>query len=194
MQLDVEDIFAGVFSSILGRWLLFIVAVWIGCWVGLTGLVAGSYSWGGRLDIEEVIERLALAPTLLLSLWGVLNVPFLLFSFIYFIRSESVGYKAWGIVIGVESLTVMAGWARYKSGGGWELLVAWLAWLVVLVMVETGVWLIAQMVRNRWARQLDALRSENAQRNAAAEAERRGPVIPGKQDLADDRLISEEVR
>jgi hypothetical protein len=187
MQLDVEDIFAGVFGSILGRWFLFVVAVWIGCWVGVVGLLAGNYFGGASPSPGNLIGFLLFAPTLLLSLWGVANVPFLLFSFIYFIRSESIGYKAWGIVIAVESLTVMAGWAKEPFGGSLAHLVPWLAWLVGLVMAETGVWLIAQVARNRWVRQLEELKAENAQRNAETRAAR-------EQDYIDDRLKSEEAR
>ena len=174
MQLDVEDVFAGVFGSMLGRALCFVLAVWTGCLIGAAGLTVGGIAAAGRFPPAALRGYLGHAPLLLVSMWGVLNVPFLLFSFIYFIRSELLGWRAWGWVIALQSLTVMAGWAKSELHGGLPLAAGWLAWLVLLVMVEAGVWLVFQMARNRWARQLAELRAENARRSAEREAEQSG--------------------
>ena len=45
-----------------------------------------------------------------------------------------------------------------------------IAWLVVLTMVETGIWLTRQMRMNRWAHQMAALSAENSMRRAEREA------------------------
>ncbi len=53
----------------------------------------------------------------------------------------------------------------------WPITMAWLAWLVLLGMVETGVWLIRQMLTNRWAHELAVLNMENARRRAERDAD-----------------------
>lgn len=47
VNVDIEDILAGIFGSMLGRILLFMLAVWLGCSIGVTALVAGSMVQGG---------------------------------------------------------------------------------------------------------------------------------------------------
>jgi hypothetical protein len=49
-------------------------------------------------------------------------------------------------------------------------LVAWSVWLVLRVMVETGICLTRQMRMSRRARQMAALSAENAMRRAEREA------------------------
>lgn len=93
-----------------------------------------------------------------------------MFAFLYFVRSESAGHRAWGIIVGVESLMVMLGWCKYPIQSGWPIASAWFTWALILAMVETGVWLLHQHQVNTWAREMGMLRSEIAQRRAENEA------------------------
>ena len=65
--------------------------------------------------------------------------------------------------MGFESLFVMLGW-----GLGFhdmkDTTLAWSCWLVLLVMVETGIWLDRQMRTNRWARGLKRQRRRSTSR------------------------------
>ena len=172
MELDVEDIFAAAVGSVIGRFILFMIAVWVGCTVGGAGIVAGSIAedWGWPAD---TIRWLWAAPLLLFSSWALLNVPFLIYWLMRFVRSEGDGYVAWGVVIAVESLVVMLGWLRDFVHGWLPLTVAWIFWFVVLVMAGTGLWMIRQHCINCWARELGMLRAANAQKLAEQEAEER---------------------
>jgi hypothetical protein len=170
MNIDVEDVFAGVFGSILGRSILFVLAVWLGCAIGAAGLIVGMMVLERSIMLHQ-LHYLWASPLLIFSMWGLLNIPFLLFSFIYFIRSENAGYRAWGIIVGVESLLVMAGWAGDFAKEWLPITAAWLTWALILAMVETGVWLIYQAGVNSWARDIGALRAANAQRRALRESE-----------------------
>ncbi len=59
MELDIEDVVAGAVGSVLGRFVLFLVAVWLGCSVGVLGIIAGMMveegAWmiGGRIRMED---------------------------------------------------------------------------------------------------------------------------------------------
>lgn len=66
---------------------------------------------------------------------------------------------------------VVAAWAS-DLDSMLPITIAWISWLVLLVMLETGVWLIRQMLTNRWARQLAMLNMENSRTNAEREANR----------------------
>jgi hypothetical protein len=195
MNLDIEDVFAGVFGSILGRALLFLLAVWLGCSIGAAGSIVGAMLLE-RAFLIEGLHLLWASPILIFSVWGLLNIPFLLFAFIYFIRSEDAGFRAWGIIVGVESLMVMAGWASYFAREWLPITAAWLTWALLLTMVETGVWLIYQAGVNAWARDIGTLRAANAQRRAQRESEEDDRIhhsenVVAPSDLADSPLLAD---
>ncbi|MES2921320.1 MAG: hypothetical protein V4819_07230 [Verrucomicrobiota bacterium] len=179
MQLDIEDILANAFGRIVRQCLLFASAVWIGSMVGGLALVIGigGHSWH---DALMNLNRVWASPLLLGTAWMVPNIIPLLGGLGYFVVSESAGFKAWGVVAALESFFVMAGWAM-ELKDPISIAIAWGAWLVLLVMLETGVWLIWQMLRNRWARQLALLEMENARRRAELEARQR-EVIDREKD------------
>ena len=171
MQIDIEDILASTFGRILSQCLLFASAVWIGSMVGGLALVAGisAISWhDGLTNLSGVWA----SPVLLGSQWLVLNSVILLGGLGYFVVSENAGFAAWGVVAGLESLFVLLGWSMDLKSPV-SIAVCWIAWLVLLVMMETGVRLIWQMLRNRWARELAMLEMENARRRAEFEERQR---------------------
>ena len=77
------------------------------------------------------------------------------------------------MVIAVESLVVMLSWVKSFVNGWPAMGVAWATWLVLLVMVGTGIWLVRQHLINLWARDMAMLRAANAQKRAEREAEER---------------------
>lgn len=176
VHLDIEDVFAGAVGSVFGKFILFVVAVWLGCSVGAAGMAVGAMVDAGTWRHLNGFWIWA-SPLLLFSIWALLNIPFLLFFLIRFIRDEGDGFLAWGIVIGVESLVVMAGWAHVFVHGWRPLTCAWFAWLILLIMLETGIWLIRQHLLNCWARNLGMLRAENAMRRALKEEQERSRML-----------------
>ncbi len=171
MQLDIEDIIAGAVGSVVGRFLLFVAAVWTGCSVAVVAMVLGATVEHG-LALHALGWVLA-SPLLLFSVWALLNIPFLLISLIRYIRGEGDGYLTLGIVIGVEALCVMLGWGKDFMKGGWPLAAAWAAMLVLLVMIGAGIWLLRQYCINSWAQHIGMLRAENARKRAERESEER---------------------
>lgn len=167
MQLDLEDILAGTFGRVIKQALLFASAVWTGCIVGGLALVIGicGHSWQDALSNLSMIWA---SPLLLFSVWLFPNVVVLAGGVGYFITAENAGFRAWGVLAGLESFFVMAGWfMELKSA--WPITIAWVAWLVIVGMLETGVWLISQMLTNRRVRELAVLNMENARRRAEME-------------------------
>lgn len=167
MQFDVEDVLAGAFGRIILLFLFILSATWVGSVIGGLAWFAGTWdlSLGELLSVPSVLWE---GPALLINLWIIPNAGLLAVAIVILLVSESYGFAAWGMIVGFESLFVMLG-----QGFDWlprVSLVAWSAWLVLLVMVETGVWLLRQMRRNRWVYQLAALSAENAMRRAAREA------------------------
>lgn len=172
MDLDVEDIIAGAVGSVLGRMVLFGVAVWLGCCVGGTGIAAGSIAEAGTWRVPTLLWLWA-GPLLLFSSWAFLNIPFLFYFLMRFVRGDGDSYLTWGIVIGMQALFVMLGWVRDFVDGWVPLIVAWTTCLMLLVMIGTGIWLVRQHLINLWARDMAMLRAENAQRRAERENEER---------------------
>lgn len=154
--------------------LLFASAVLVGCTLGALALIAGDFgtSYHGALGwLGDVWAW----PLLLLSAWLLPNIVVLGGGLGYFLMSENAGFKAWGMVVALESFFVMAGWARdFQSA--WPITIAWVSWLVLLGLVETGVWLIRQMLINRWARELAVLKMENVRRRPEKEAAERSQM------------------
>jgi hypothetical protein len=160
---------------VIGRSFLFAAAVWFGCMIGAVGLLGGKIvdTQGGFRG--DVIEMILGCPLLLLSSWALLNIPFLIIILIVFIRNEYDSYLVWGIVVSVESLMVMAGYARDFLPAVFPLVCAWGIWAVVLTMAGTGIWFTRQWFINRWARDLGMLRQEIAMERAAREASMQQP-------------------
>lgn len=171
----------GTIGSLIGRIFLFVIAMWIGSAIGTSGLIAGelinNMTWN-----RDFITKIISSPLLLFSSWLLLNLPFLGFSLFYFIRNEGDSYLTWGIVIGVQSLMVMAGWAHVSVHGWLPLTCAWSAWAILLTMAGTGIWLVRQFFINQWAQNLGMLRAENAQIRAEREDEAQARIA-----LEDDR-------
>lgn len=186
MQIDIEDILAGTFGRILRQCLLFASAVWVGSMVGGLALVAGIcvISWDdGMMQLPLVWA----SPVLLGSQWLVLNAVVLLGGLGYFLISEDAGFAGWGILAGLQSLFVVLGWSMDLEISR-SIVVCWISWLVLLVMMEAGVLLIWQMLRNRWARQLALLEIENAHRRAEFEARQREGI---RREMEADQSSSE---
>jgi hypothetical protein len=175
MRFDFEDILSGVLGRILVLFLFLVSATWLG------SIIGGLASFTGKDNFGEIptIADLFMSPLLLINLWIVPNVAFLAIMVTYLLVSDEFGHVAWGVIVGFESLFVMLGWGlRFHDMKDTTL--AWSCWLVLLVMVETGVWLDRQMRTNRWAREMAELSAENAmlraQRAAAAAEETQEPA------------------
>ncbi len=109
MQLDLEDILTSTFGRILVQVFLFASAVWVGCTLGALALVAGTCatSWHDGL---RWLSRAWASPLLLFSVWLLPNIVVLCGGVGYFLVSENAGFKAWGVVVALESFFVVAGW------------------------------------------------------------------------------------
>lgn len=174
MRLDIEDVLSDTFSRGVMSILFFISAIWFGSMIGgLAWLIGNERSFNiFELDLSQTFHSLLL----LINLWIVPNVAFLAIMLIrVFVNDDGMSHMTWGVIIGMESLFVMLGWCLNFSSDPKGSLIAWSTWLLLLGMIETGVWLHAQMRRNRWARAMVELSAENAmlraQRAAATDAD-----------------------
>lgn len=181
MELDIEDVFSAAFSSMLGRLVLFGIAILLACVPAFGGILAAGIVHGMSFSFE-VLGFLGYLPLcLILSPWAVLNIPFLLLYLMRFLRMEGDAYVDFGVLMGGESLVLMLDRATGDSSEWLELTVAWFTWLLLLIMAETGIWLIRQYFINLWARDLGILRAENAQRNAERNSHRQVPCDPDEE-------------
>jgi len=165
MQLDFEDVLASSIGRVMVIFLFFLSGIWLGSLVGGFALMVGARSLP---DPEDVF----MTPLLLVNVWIVLNVAFLAGMLIWIFVGDGLGCLAWGVLVGVESLFVMLGFTfGFGSPASVDTAIAWAVWLVVLVMLETGVWLVFQWRRSIWARQMAALGAENAMIRAQRDVE-----------------------
>ena len=180
MKLDVVDVIADAAGSLVGRVLLFGFAVWLGSALAELCLVLGM-----MMDRPIGDCWFWCSPLLTFNMWWMLNVPFVLFSLIYFIRSESAGWRAWMVVVGVEALDVMAGWAHVRIWARLPQVCSWFALAFLLVALGCGVWWVQRLFFHRRLREIDAIRAQNAQnarRREEFEASERQQPVENPQD------------
>lgn len=168
MQLDIEDIMAGMLGRIFLLVLFMLSAAWVGSMIGGLAWFIGNWDLSARYFVSE-FPRPWSCPELLLSDWSIPNLALLGAGIAILFVTEHIGFAAWGIAVGIESVFTMLG-TSYRHTPVSNLILVSVAWLVLLVMVETGIWLIRHMRMNRWAHQMAALSAENAVRRAAREA------------------------
>lgn len=174
MRLDVEDVLAGEF----GRFFRIILFVLSACWVG--SMIGGLAWFFGTWDLTPgdlvfALPALWSAPALLISDWMIPNLGLLVLAITILFVTDHTGYAAWGTIVGIESILALLG-TSYQYEPASVVIVSTLSWLVLLVMVETGVWLIRNMRMNRWVRELAVLNAENAMQRAEREQSPRKPA------------------
>lgn len=168
MQLDIEDVLA----STVGRVFLLVFFMLSAAWVG--SLIAGLAWFIGNWDLSvsyllSEFPKPWVCPALLLSEWSFPSIAVLGAGIAILFVTDHIGYAAWGIFVGLESVFAMLGTSYAHKPVG-NLVLIFIAWLVVLTMVETGIWLTRQIRMNRWAHQMAALSAENSIRRAEREA------------------------
>ena len=174
MQFDIEDVLAGVFGRIFLLVLFMLSAAWIGSIIGGLAWFVGNWDLSVSYLATEFPRPWA-CPVLLINHWFIPNVALLGAGIAILFVTDHLGYATWGIFVGLEAMFAMLGRSySYKSVG--ELVLISLAWLVLLAMVETGIWLTRQMFMNRWAHRLAALSAENSMRRAERETQARDGV------------------
>ncbi|RYD41218.1 MAG: hypothetical protein EOP85_13035 [Verrucomicrobiaceae bacterium] len=182
MQLDFEDILAGSVGRILLLILFLVSSILMGGIVGGIAWAAGRHG----LDPFQMVEGMLWGPLLLINLWLIPNAFFVVSMLVYLLVNDEFSHTAWGIIVGFESLFVMLGWGlRFPSTN--DTVIAWTCWAVLLVMVETGIWLHRQMRINRWAREMAELSAENAMRRAEREARATGESAEPSGSTLDSR-------
>lgn len=172
MQIDLEDILAGTFGRIVAAFFFAISAAWVGSVIGGVAVMVGEYCHAPLLLMRELLGVWA-SPRFLVNIYLIPNLVLLAVAAGVLFATDRLGLVGWGILVAMESLFVMFGLDHHYLSGG-EIAAAWSVWLVLLIMAETGIWLIRGMLRNRWARGLAALNAENAMRRA----ERGSPDLP----------------
>ena len=165
MVVDFEEAFARGCWWLPRRATFYLSAVWVGCMIGATSLVAGFLVAGAKPDIGRLLPIVA-APVLLASGWLCPNSAVLIFAFARFVRTDSLSFRGWGIFAGLESVFALL--ARINDVQG-PLAVAatWTTWIVLVGMMGTGVWFGRQWQMNRWAGEIAMLKAENASRRQA---------------------------
>lgn len=185
MRLDVEDVLAGEFGRFFHVVLFVLSASLMGSMIGGLAWFFGTWDLTAG-DLVFALAALASGPALLLSDWLIPNLGLLVLGTTILFVTDHTGYAAWGTIVGLESILALLG-TDYRHEPAGVLAVAAFAWLVLLVMVETGVWLIRHMRMNRWVRELAALSAENAIERAERDGCSRKPA-------GDDALAGEPLK
>lgn len=171
MRLDVEDVLAGEFGRFFRMILFVLSASWVGSMIGGLAWFFGTWDLTPG-NLVFALAALWSGPALLVSDWMIPNFGLLVLGITILFVTDHTGYAAWGTIVGLESVFALLG-TRYQHEPASVLVVAALSWLVLLVMVETGIWLVRQMMINKWAQEIWMLRAANAQRRAEKEVEER---------------------
>ncbi len=158
MNLDIEDVIASAVGSVIGRFVLFIAAVWLGCAISMVAVINAT---NAGLYFEESLWLILLSPFLLFSAWAVLNIPFLIFYLFRFLRGDGDSYRVFGLLIAVESVVCLLGYGIQK----WpEFIWTLVSWGILLAAVELIIWQIRSQLIRRWEHGIQQLREENARR------------------------------
>jgi len=168
VNLDLEDILGSVLGRIVLLFGYLATAVWVGSAIGAVARMVGDIDVAAGIYFPDFLD-LWRAPYLLVNIWLVPNFAILAVAITYLMVTGNLGYAAWGIIVGIEALFAMTGYASdfYFSG---NMLAAWISCLLLLAMLETGLWLIHKMQVNRWAQDLAMLRAENAMRRGEGDS------------------------
>jgi hypothetical protein len=158
MDVDTGDVFTSVLYSIAAKICIFASAVWIGCALGAVAIMVPYMLFVKSWDFE-MLAFIVASPAAIFGSSAVLNFPFLTFSMMYFVFGENAGYRAWGTVVGAESLVVMSECAGYSFNSWLWICGSWILWVILLVMFETGLWFYYQSGVNQWAREIGVLRA-----------------------------------
>jgi hypothetical protein len=165
MKGDVIEVLAGTFGWVFGKAFLFALAVAGG--VLATGLAVPasghlvSAAALPYLPVRSVVLGVALV---LLLLFGVI------FSGIWFVRSESAGWRAWlGILLGQAAVLLAAYSVVWQPGLPVVLVSAGLV-AVLGTMVGAALWYAEAWRTSRWAGEMAQLQAENAVRRAELKA------------------------
>jgi hypothetical protein len=166
--MDIAENFSSGPGLVIRQVVFFALAVWAGCILAGASLTVGEMidDWRLRVKLAKILGT----PALLLSALLVPNLVFLGINFCrLLIYPESTGIRTWVSIVVVEALFAMV----EASGNGWRnpwaLLAAWAAWLLFIGMACVGFWFLHQWQINRWAIQLEELKTENAIRRMEAE-------------------------
>ena len=163
MKIDFADVFASGIGFIFKQIFLLLVAIWAGCTAGAISLIATEVVASGKLNIDS-LAAVVTSPVLLLSIWIIPNILLLGVAAFLFFHTEAPLYVNWGVVVGLEAVLVIAGNLGRVADGWLSLSVAWIACVILLGMVGTGLWFLRQWHINRWANELTMLKAENAVR------------------------------
>ena len=174
MLLELENLLARELVRFFHLVLFILSAVWVGSMVSGLAWFFGNWDLTPD-DLLFAIAALWSAPALLMNEGIILNFGLLVLGTTILFLTDRTGYGEWGVIVGIESIFALFG-KGYRYEPVSVLVITALSWLVLLVMVETGVWLIRHMRMNRWVREWAALSAENALHRAEREANARNPA------------------
>jgi hypothetical protein len=172
VNLDIQDVLANAIGSVIGRFLMFLMAAWLGCVLGFLSLAAGLMAEDGPWNVSIPPLWIWASPLLLLNSWALLNFPILLFLLARFIREDGDDCVTLGIVVAMESLAVMLGWAHELTSGG-ALAISWCAWLTFAFMCGSALWLMRCWLMNSQLYRLARLRERIARKRIQFEKQER---------------------
>jgi hypothetical protein len=168
MSYDPLDVIGGALGSIIKRLLYFASAVWIGSMVGVVSSLVAYLISGGTPE-TGMLWAFLFAPLVMINSWIALNFLIIAVGLAYSIWATDPGYRGWMILAVASSIGVKMD-AKNTFGGAWLPVTAgWVCWLVLLVMLGTGVWMVCQYFLSSWAHHFHHVQAENVGRGATRE-------------------------
>jgi uncharacterized membrane-anchored protein YitT (DUF2179 family) len=173
MNLDIQDVLASAVGSVVGRFFIFLAAIWLGCSVSLLAMVSMNH----EIMDDKAVAAVALlvSPFMLFSVWAFLNVPFLIFYLYRFLRGEGDGFWIFGLVIAVEAVFCFLGYGTTIPQRPSHVWLAIVYGFSLVALMELIIFQIRRKLIEKWEREIEQLREANALRAAeklAAERER----------------------
>jgi len=183
MNPDFEDAFAKGCGWLPRRATFILSSLVVGSQVGGASLLAGIATAKGKFHGEMFLMFFA-SPVLLISNWLCLNIFVLIFALVWFWRSDALSFRGWGIFAGLESVFSVLGLINEVQGPR-AVIVTWVTWLLLNVMMGTGLWFLKQWQMNHWAGEIAMMKAENASRLAELSADPGDSAPPGDEDPED---------
>jgi hypothetical protein len=167
VKYEADDLIAWLFDRQLSMFQFFASALWVGSMASGLALCV-PFFFQLKFGMFFLVP---LSPMLLFNILIVPNAALLALMCARYLTNDGLGFFAWGMLVAAESVFALLSVAEELRSVHEGVLVL-ICWLVILTMVETGVWLIYQWRKNIWVRNLFEISAENSMRRAERDAAR----------------------
>ena len=150
VKAGIIDILVDSFGWVVGKALLFALAVVAGFGMGVIALAAGTAAGGGGFGFASINPGIHTHLVVVASLLPLVACVF--WAGMWFVRSENAGAREWGVIAGIHTILLVACFTAALPSGWLSKAAAWGLALAMPLMLGTGLWVFQQWRMSRWTR------------------------------------------